>query len=252
MSDMCPRCGRVAADGLLCRRCLSDAHKALRLIAVHWADVYLHRPGQGASGHVSGPRYPLTDNQVKVSSYVRNQLSTWVRELDMGDTVGLADDPVMWALWLSTRTQRIRSHAAGDEAIDEFVYCADKVMRAIENPLRRIGCGKCPICGTDVFAVGDDQVGTCRRCDELGIVSQLPPLSKRTDLWARMENEPMPRRMLLEALPLFGMYVKPATFRQWVHRRSIAAVDEVGGVARYTLADVRKLLDQVLAKDSAA
>lgn len=240
----CPRCEAATHDGLLCGRCLSDAHKALRRIARHWLDLYLHKSGAGgvATG-AFGARYPVPDNRIDVAGYVRNQLGTWARDLDMGDLAGIADDPVMWALWLSSRTQRIRAHEAGNEAVDEFVYCAQLVMRAVDAEIRRQGCGTCGICGADVFAVGDEAVGTCRRCQESGVLSQLPPLSQRTDLWARLEHEPMPRRLLMEALPMFGIHVKPARFRQWVHRGVLMHVDEVDGARRYLLSDVRVLVD---------
>lgn len=241
----CPRCEAATADGLLCSRCLSDAHKALRRIARHWLDLYLHKGGTGGKiGGKPGARYPVPDDRIDVTSYVRNQLSTWARELDMGDLTGIADDPVMWALWLSSRTQRIRAHAAGHEAVDEFVYCSRLVTRAVDTEVRRQGCGTCGICGADVFAVGDEAVGTCRRCEKSGVLSQLPPLSQRTDLWARLVDEPMPRRLLMEALPMFGIHVKPARFRQWVHRGLLVHVDEVDGARRYLISDVRMLVDR--------
>lgn len=242
-STVCPRCERKSVDGLLCGRCLSDAHKALIFIAQHYTDVYVHREsGGGSAKRTPGSEVPITDRRAKTVAYVRNQLSTWVRELDMGDLAGLPDDPVMWALWLATRTRRIASHAAGDEAVDELVYCADLVRKAIDVRVRRRPCGKCPVCDAEVIAIGDDETGLCGRCDELGVVTQVPVLGARTDLWARLEREPMPRRLLMEALPMFGIHVKPGTFRQWVFQGRLRPVDVVDGAHRYLIGDVRDLV----------
>ena len=265
MSDLvCPRCRRASADGLLCRDCLAHGRDQLRKIARHWNDVYVRKTGSGGTSRGYASRVPVTDGQTKVLAYVRNQLSTWVRELDLGDAgewvaecrcepyracpghrrwIPLAGDPATWALWLAARTQRIASHAAGDEAIDEFDYCAGLVIRAINPRHTLTGCGKCPVCGSDVFAVDDDPVGVCRRCAEAGVESTLHRLSQRGDLWARVPDRPLPRRLLIEALPMFGLRVKPSTFRQWVFQERLKPVGEENGAPLYRVSDVRILLE---------
>ena len=243
MSDMtCPRCHRRTADGLLCDGCLGYGRDQLGVIAEHWSDLLVHKSGGGSASKGFGVKLPASDHDVKVISYVRNQLQTWVRDLDMGDTDGLADDPAEWAQWLAARTQRIRTHAAGDEAIDEFDYCAGLVIGAINPRRTRTGCGECPICGDDVFAIDDEPTGTCTRCAEAGVTSVMHRLSQRQDLWDRVPDTPLPRRLLMEALPMYGIHVKPSTFRQWVFQGRLRPVGERNGAPLYLVSHVQSLV----------
>lgn len=226
----------------MCNGCIAHGRDQLRKIARHWEDVYVRKSGSDSASKRFGARVPVSDGQVKVLSYVRNQLQTWVRELDMGDAHDLPDDPVWWALWLASRMERVRTHAAGDEAVDEFYYCAGLVVGAINPRRTRTGCGECPICGTDVFALDDEPTGTCRRCAEAGIESVMHRLSQRQDLWEQVPDKPLPRRLLMEALPMYGIHVSRGTFRNWVYTGRLKPVDVVNGAPRYRVSDVQALV----------
>lgn len=262
----CPACGSDTDDGLLCRRCVrlmaGDLAEIMRLLPQ--LDVTLSRQSRSGSG---GKRteigLPLNTEAFKVSSYVRNQLQSWVRELDMGDLyldqrgcwcrpyractgtrrIVLGDDPVQWCAWLIKRTERIRSHAASDEIASEFAYCRQLLTRAIDRPGDRVFCGRCEVCGQEVYADRGDVQATCRRCAHAGIESALPVESARSDMWAEAASRLIPRRLIMDSLHVYGKPVKPATWRQWIARGHLRPAGESNGAPLYLLQRVLDLAE---------
>lgn len=254
----CAACGSASVDGLLCTRCSERLRSDLLSIASMWEGLYGARGSGGRSG---GGRssdmtpLPMSARALKVASYVRNQLQSWVRELDLGDLVidqrgcwcepyracrgwrrvSIPDDPKLWALWLSRRIQRVRGHAASDEICAEFEYCRTLLRRAIDAPPDLVTCGRCPICGGDVLARRGDIEGICRRCEQSGVVSALPVDSSRAGMWDQVPSMELTRNLIMQALPMYGVRLKPATFRQWVHRGKIRPAGERNGAPLYSM-----------------
>lgn len=250
----CSACGENAPDGLLCGGCTTQLRKDLRQLAdllPDLEDMVAGRLKFTTGGKIRGTGstgLPFNEAASETRWAVSNTLLTWCRDLDLGDLYGqVRDDPADWAWWLLARIERIRGHAAAGELADEIGFCAGQVRRAVDRPLKRTGCGKCPVCGVDVWALGDDQTGVCKGCEAV-----LPVLTQQPERWEQAEQIPMRRRDLVEAMRINGLHVKPATLRQWVKRGHLTPVDYLRGTPLYLLADARRLAGDESADERAS
>lgn len=231
--------------------------------------VRLSQAGTGNGSCGADRALPYDWDASHVREDVGNTLTTWVRELDMGDLwveeqgcwcapyrpcqgwrrIPLPNTTRALCGWLLRRIERIRGHGAADELLDEICYQVDDVRRAIDNPPPLAYCGRCGICGREMYARQDDEQAVCRYCERVGIESVLPAQPMRADMWRRVEVMDLPRRLILQALPLYGREVNPATFRGWIWRGRLRPAGAANGAPLYSL---RRALDLARHIDHAA
>lgn len=224
----CPRCRAEQVDGLLCKACAGQLWLALLDLPqwLHELDLTLARQDRtGTSGKATGVPMPIRDQALRVRDYVRNQLATWVRELDLGDAHGLADNPRARCGWLAARIERIRIHPAADECADEVLYCRQIIEHAVDARPERDLAGYCPVCAHAMYAPRDADTVTCRDCKRAGIdasyetaVTRGALAQRRLELRGKRRDMLVTRATALAAVAHMGRPVQPATFRKWVQR----------------------------------
>lgn len=250
MSATCPSCGRPEHDGLLCKRCTEYLTRDLQSMP-EWLrelDLTLSRQtgkmenlGGKASKNSAIPA-PANLDALKVYSYVRNQLQTWVRELALGDDRDLADNPRAWAHWLAKRVQRMRMHPAVDELISEIDYCHKLIRRVVDRPMDRIYVGECGICKRAIHAPADADAVVCPRCKAAGVepLPEVLVIPRRAELLATAEGRELPAAEVLHMIALFWQVTIPRrTFRTWVERGQLQRANDASeDLATYRVGDV--------------
>lgn len=252
MTSTCPRCARPSADGLLCAACSTRLVDDLHSLDgwLDELDVTMSRQTavqHGTVGRSSGSPAPADLDALSVYSYVRNQLQTWVRELDMGDTGSLADNPRAWARWLADRMQRIRGHEAVDELAGEIDYCRKLIKRVIDRP-ERVYIGQCETCGASLHAPADAVVAVCRKCQAAGIepVPEISVIPRRAELLRQAENRELTGPAVMHLVALFWRLTIPRrTFRSWVERGELIRTNPAEGEATYRVGDVLALAQRL-------
>lgn len=252
-----PNCCRPSWDGLVCTPCAEQLRHDLQRLPADLRELDIKLTKLGVTGDSdarpsqSAP-LPYDAAASEVAWCVRNTLSTWVRELDLGDTIGLANSPRAWCRWLHDRVERIRGHAAGGEIVDELRYLCSQVRRAIDLPPDLALVGSCDQCGNHLYALIDDTAVTCRHCSRAGIDVTYDVASTRMALASRVEGEQVTREVALAVIArAWGIPVRQATFRQWVHRERIQAVSASrDGRPLYRVGDVLDLARKLVASTS--
>lgn len=238
----CPSCGAETVDNLLCGRCASKLRRDLESIARLWPDleVTLSRQSRTGSGgrRTDDSPLPVDAQALKVHSYVANQLQTWVRLLDMGD-LGELSEPQSWALWLSARTERCRTHGASEEIAAEFSYCKSLIWRTIDLAPELLYCGSCPTCGGMLYAKPGARTVVCRLCQRAGVdVPAVDVEERRGEMRAQAEDSWVTLDELLTAVPrIFDVEVRRNTISVWVHRERLFPRDGL-----YRVGDVLDLI----------
>lgn len=213
----CPRCG-AEGDWLPCNRCVGKVLADLRLVPGYAHELQVTITGQGvmgAGGKSNERPMPYREKAVKAATYVHNQLTTWVRELSMGDDVGLANNARALSRWLADRIERIRGHAAFDEIADEIAYCCQIMRQLIDRPVDMIFCGKCEVCGGENYAQKGKAQATCRRCKSVGVETVYEPAARREWLLSQVEEQQATVAMCATLLATFGLEVKASTIQNW-------------------------------------
>jgi hypothetical protein len=185
--------------------------------------------------------YDQTASIVRES--VINTITTWIRELDMGDAKHIGSSFRSWCRWLTDRMDRIRFHVAVNEMFDELTYAVADVRRTVDTPGQRVPYGNCEVCNRILYGAKDATEITCRYCEMAGIVSVLPVDRSHVGLWSQADDQLVTRRDALEALPFYGLEVKPETFRSWVKRDQLIRREDPKRPDRtlYRLGDVLEL-----------
>lgn len=207
---------------MLCGKCVGRLTSNLQRIPGLWHDLQDTITGQTkmtAGGKSNERAMPYREKPSKASTYVKNQLATWVIELDMGDTEGLGDNVRALALWLKDRVQRIRAHAAAEEACDEFAYCVQIMTRYVDRPADLDFCGTCEVCGKDRYSRHGAVEGVCRGCKAAGIETIYDPVGSRGALLARARDEHQTVAKCAMVLASFGLPVKAKTIQNWAAPR---------------------------------
>lgn len=216
----CPACKDLSADGLLCRRCTTRCRKDLEKLPELWWELEITQTRQSQAGTGVGGRgatspLPFDGRASDARDSISNTISTWVRELDMGDTEHLASNFRAWCRWLGDRIQRIRGHVAAGEIADELSRCVALARRVIDPHGGAAFAGPCEVCGGDIYGPRGGQRGTCRKC---GLV--VDDLEMR---WARIavqaEDAWVDKRTMLAAVPsAYGVELSDTRFRKWTSR----------------------------------
>lgn len=225
-TPQCPVCGAEQHDWLMCRDCTRKLRLDLEHLPGNWSDLQaaLVRDVGGRTYRGGGKdkthETPLPYNPAvaQVAWDVHNTLSTWVRELDMGDTQGLADNVRALANWLLTRLERIRGHQAVEEIHDELTYACRQVRIAIDIPPELKLAGTCPVCGKPVYATLSATETTCRECAKLGVETVINVPSQRLSAARAVQDELVTRPTLEHLITGLGFSVNPNTFKAWFRR----------------------------------
>jgi hypothetical protein len=210
--------------------------------------------GTGNGGRGADSALPYDWNASHVRADVGNTLSTWIRELDFGDTRDLAGNIRAWCHWLADRVERIRGHAAAEQILDEITYQVSDVRRAIDAHAETIYCGTCDICGKDLYAPREAAEAVCRWCVWAGLDARYPVESRRAGMLEQAKAKHLPRGDILRAIPsLYRLQVNAATFRTWIHRGQLRPVETTAdGVPLYRVGDVVALAEQTALEGHAA
>ena len=248
LEPKCPSCGSRVPDWLLCTSCTTRLLTDLSNLPIWWAELsttYLGQAQHGGSedGRGSGENpLPYSYNATVVRDSVINTLTTWIRELDLGDTANLGQNMRAWCRWLSDRINRIRGHAAAAELVDEIHYAVGIVRAAVDRPGESVYCGKCPVCEKEMRANPEADKATCRSCEMAGIESTLPVPSRQADAWKLAEDKMITRAQVVEAFEYYGLKVPASTFRWWIHTtRLVAKAYAPNEVPLYLLRDALEL-----------
>lgn len=215
----CPNCYREQADWLLCKSCSDRLVRQLRAMPglLHELRVTIERRDHvGAGGKSSGDSpLPYKIIPATVEDSVRTELSTWVRELDYGDTRDLADNPRAWCNWLADRIERIRGHVAVAEITGGIAYFTGEVLRAIDRPADLEYVGKCDLCGGDLYVRHGEAAAICRKCEATGVEASYDAVAKRDEVMRRAEHQWATAAGCATVLAAFGMDVKAETVQNW-------------------------------------
>lgn len=244
MTATCPSCNRPEHDGLLCTACTRALRLDLEHLPENWSILQEVITRQTKRGDGSGESaLPFNPAASAVGWEVNNTITTWVRELDAGDTPGLRPTIRSMVGWLLGRMQRIRGHKAAGELVDELRYACRSVRIAIDLPPELRLVGDCPLCGSTLMAPLAAQEVTCRRCAVLGVESVHPVPEMRQRLAERVEDELVSRALALQVVAkVWGIEVNQGTFRVWIHRGRLTAADvSISGVPLYRVGDVLDL-----------
>lgn len=222
----CPGCGAQESDPALCRRCAAKLRHDLEALPDLMADLddVLTRQTQTGTGNGnrrSRDRPLIFDQAASITrGAVVNTITTWVRDLDYGD---FDAGPTMraWCSWLADHIDRIRYHKAAGQIFDELTYAVADVRRTVDLPAPRIPYGTCEICNRTMTGPRDAEEVTCHYCALEGIEVVKPVERGHVGLWRKADDQLVTRRDALEALPLYGLEVKPETFRSWVKREQL-------------------------------
>ncbi len=230
----CPSCGALTTDGLLCTRETNALMQNLKALPELLRELQTTLTRQNNSGTGNGGKgaerpLPFDNNASEVGDIVRNTLSTWVRELSMGDDKDLADNPRAWAHWLLLRIERIRGHAAAPEIADEIDHCVRSIRRAIDNRAERVYLGPCQNVvdgkpcqsdeltrdgivskATQLYAPANAEAYDCPKCKTPVNVAE-----RRAELLGLVADQAATVGTCAKVLALFGLEVKASTIQNW-------------------------------------
>lgn len=254
----CPACAGDQPDGLLCSACTARFRRDLTDLPdlVRELDVVLTRQTQIGSGN--GVRrsaeipLPYDQNASDVKANLVNTLTTWARELDLGDGNPPTPNIRGYCGWLLHRIERIRMHPAADEITDEIGYSVSIVRKVIDLPAPRVLAGPCPICERPVYGPEGAVNAVCKYCERAGIESIVDVDPGQAKRWQDAGGQLVTRTIALAALAHLSRPVKPETFRSWVKRGQVKRHPDPTSAGRvlYRLGDVLMLASTAKRKAS--
>lgn len=250
----CVGCGGETIDAYLCQACGNRLVAELRALPllVHELEISVTRQSVADDDtrrkRSTDTAMPYNWSAAHTRDDLVNTVSTWIRELELGDTLP-APNLRAGCHWLAARIERIRMHPAADEIYDELMYAVSDVRHAIDTPLPSEYYGKCPVCDHDLLGrPGADEI-VCRRCARVNVDTVVPTAGRRQGLWARAKDELVTKATALAALPVYRIEPpKPSTWRTWIERGRtgegkglVPVVVDAAGRPWYRLADVLAL-----------
>lgn len=250
LKPRCPRCTAEQMDWLLCGNCTSRLKAQLLALPGLLRELHITLTRQsrmGGSGKINERPLPFDVAASEVTDVARMTLSTWVRELDFGDTTNLADNPRAWCLWMSDRMERIRGHQAAEEIADEIDHLTKIVKQAIDRPADLEFVGKCGICESDLYAKQGSVEGYCRKCKAEGVTTTYNPGEKRDEILAQLEHRWGTVTECTRILLNYGLEVSVQTIKDWrrPNKHGIVKLAERGvnseGHSLYRFGDVMDL-----------
>jgi hypothetical protein len=240
----CICCGAQQHDWLPCARCTENLREDLRRIPDLWNDLQDTMTGQvsmGPGGKVSEIPMPYKERAVKASRYVKNQLVTEARDLDMGDLQQAGDTVESLAAWLLARVERIRSSHQADEIIEQMAYCVEIMLPIVDRPADLMFCGRCSTCGGDLYSRRGRVTDLCRKCKQAGVDTEYDPVARRDAIRQAVEDRLGTVSECALILLNFGLVVKVETIRDWTRYRLAAHGTNQAGHNLYRFGDVMDL-----------
>lgn len=218
VTPKCPRCFAERGDWLLCSSCTERLRGHLTELPGLMRELQVNVTRQsrmGAGGKVNERPLPVDMTASYLYDDVKNELTTWQRELDMGDLANTADNPRALCLWLLDRVERIRGHVAVDEIVGGIEYMVGQVRQAIDRPADKEFCGTCPVCDGDLYSKRGVAKDFCRKCRAAGIETTYDPTEMREDVKSRVEHQWATAAVCSTVLGSFGLAVKAETVQNW-------------------------------------
>jgi hypothetical protein len=256
----CPSCSSDTPDGLLCQRCTDTLKRELDALPEwlsHLDDALARQTqtGTGNGGRKGETPVPYDTNASRVSDDVRNTLTTWVRELNLGDAWPANTCQAM-VRWLRARVERIRGHAAAGEIVDEVGYCVIQIRRAVDVGGARWYLGPCRglvgegddawPCANQLYCPAHSAGYSCPRCHTTIDVDE-----RRSEMFELIENQYATIESCVSVLTLFGLAAKLATLKRWAAMDAIPDSRVVDGVRKYRVGSVADIARDALAERSA-
>lgn len=237
----CPFCYRQVADWLLCNDCTDKVSTWIERIADLYEDLQDTLTGQvsmGDGGKMNERPLPYKEKASKAATYVKNQVVALVRDLEMGDTQWnvdqctcrpfaacrgyrvehLADTVDAMTAWLGERIERIRSSVSADEIAGEMEYCVKIMLPFVDRPADLLFCGRCVVCGKDLYAKPGQVEGVCGHCRAAGIETLFNPVAGRELVLARLEHHWGTATDCTRILLNYGLEVTLQTIRDWANK----------------------------------
>lgn len=175
----CAGCGQPVEDARLCSQCTwvddwtRDDQPCLerdlgdvRALSEGLVDLFTRQTKRGIGGgsRSAETALPYDGRALGAAFRLRSELTCWVRLLDLGDAP-VSGNGRQLAAWLLERLERIRHHAAAEEALFGIWRATKAAQRALDGPPERWFAGPCDDCGHDLYATPGRETVQCLHCD---------------------------------------------------------------------------------------
>lgn len=229
MSDAdygCPveGCGRPVHDWTFCHTCSDLLERDLAEIPAYVDELLTALSRQSVMGEKGNRKsadkpLPYDTRASEALSVLRSTLVGWVRTAVEEDGARWpADDLPSMARLLLARLAWLRTHPAGDEAVEEIGASVRLTRSVVDRPPDRWFAGPCTECNEALYArPGASQV-TCKTCSGVYDVQELQD-------WLRQSLEDhlaTSREISGLCKHMFGEWVTTSMIRGYVHRGSVA------------------------------
>lgn len=182
MTETCrvARCDRPVGDAFMCQTCADSLRRDLAAVPSLAVELETTRARQVRFGDPVGARLagaqglPYDPRATEAIYVLRSALVGWVRmiaeesgtkELPLDTLAGLAN-------WLRLKTEWLRHHEAGCEAVDEIGAAVQFASRIVDRPAERWYAGPCDNCQTDLYARSGVLIVTCECGDSYDVTER--------------------------------------------------------------------------------
>ena len=232
---------------------IEDQHERLRGHRIrttlkrvpHILDDLEPTPRRGSGAGSSEPKLPISETVLEASNVLRNVLVTWARVTMEERHVPPPVEDTMPALaaYLTYHSEWLGKHDAGEEAEDHIADAVANLERLTDPPGATVFAGRCPECGSAVYAKQGRPIATCRARDDND-----EPCETTIDV------ETGRSELLGQAMGLFAsaadiaaiLPVKAGTIRLWGHR------GHLGGYCDIETREARWLIESVVERIAAS
>lgn len=240
----CDLCRAPVNDAAVCVQCIRGLEKDLgdvEAISRALVDVFTRQTRRGGNGgsRSAETAVPFDARASNAAHHLRTCLTTWVRELDMGDAPDHGTSPKL-AAWLLARSERIRHHAEAAFIVGDIGRRVGDAVWAVDRAKELVFCGQCVVgCDEWLYAELKAPQVTCRRCDRRHDVSE-----RREALRAALNDYLVSASEVTGVCAWIGEIVKFDRVRKWVERgRLLPHGVTLDGRPTYRIGDVRDLLE---------
>lgn len=284
MGQGCGRCGAPERDAFICRPCTDELERAIgdctsllhevSVLATGQTNVY--RSSAPATVHADEAEWD--DEQHSIPAWLRSRegrialpSTPLMVNLDARDLLADAFDTLLtWASlvgadeissrdvvpWLLSHINDARFHEDAAQMHDEITYLHRRMESAVDRSPSRLYAGPCQDeldgvkCVRDLYAWpnADEIVCDGYRADDGGCGAIHTPEDRHHWLVATLDDALLPIDLLRHALPRLLPTlptVPAATWRSWVHRKTIIAHTAINGTPLYRGGDVIELISTI-------
>jgi hypothetical protein len=218
-------CDRPIHDWTFCPSCSAQLEQDLAEIPAYVDELNTALTRQTAMGERSGSKsaekpLPYDTRASEALSVLRSTLVGWVK-------VAVEEDGARWpadthegmARLLLGRLGWLRTHPAGNEAVEEIGAAVSLSRRIIDRPADRWFAGPCSECSEALYARPGAAQVTCKTCSLVYDVAELQEYLRKS-----LEGHLATAREISGLCKhMFGEWVTTAMIRGYVHRGSVAA-----------------------------